>query len=434
MKIAIDRIDPDPNQPRRHFGGLEEPAESIKANGLIEPITARPAGGDLKRPALTYYLGRMIPRAELDRIIAGQAATMPNPAPPEPSPAEQCDTNTVVPVLVGGLPHPSRGADAPPTQMEMAIGKPDPAPAPTPATPPRIRSSVPPTSIGIDGIALDIANDRGVWYVGIYRGGEKVADDVSGSNPLIAKGTAKRIVDRVKKEFDHLDRKAIQKAVDAFFEAVREADETITTDAVSRVIGAIVRVERETSDPPAYVAYLTGGKCLEFSNRDLAALQPVALNERWQAAYNEPLDATGRDFKDIRDYLLSVAVPVDPPGPVSQWDRTIGKLEARIAPFPLEQDRGGLKRYGICLEPNGILLIRSDLIQDVMVESGQNPNDGSFARYLKRAGILLVESRRYRIPGVKNQVRAWGVTPDIKDEPAEGLNGSLSDDPVGDDS
>jgi len=383
------------------------------------------------REAETWYRGKMRPRSEVERMQREEAAAMaapvevdgPPPRGPAPTPAADQD-------------EPGRGGEAGAVPAETMHGQHDPAPeaAPAPVTPPRIRSSVPPTLIGIDGISLDIANDRGVWYVGIYRAGEKVADDSSRSNPLITKGTAKRIADRVKKEFDHLDRKAIQKAVEAFFEAVRGADEALTTDAVSRVIGAIVRVERETSDPPAYVVHLTGGKCLEFSNWDLATLAPVTLNERWQAAYNEPLDATGRDFKEIRDHLLAVAVPVDPPGPASPWERTISKLETRIAPLPLEPDRNGLKRHGISLEPNGILLIRSDLIQDVMVESGQNPNDGSFARYLKRAGILLVESKLYRIPGVKIPVRAWGVTPDIKDDPTEGLEGSLSDDPVGDDS
>ena len=324
-------------------------------------------------------------------------------------------------------------APAPAGTMHPELPRPGEEPAPvTPVTPPRIRSSVPPTPIGIEGIALDIASDRGVWYVGIYRDGEKIADDASRSNPLITKGTAKRIADRVKKEFPHLDRKAVQGAVDRFFEAVREADETITADAVCRVISSIVRVEKEMSDPPVYVVHLSDGKSMVFSTRDLAALQPVTLNERWLAVRDDPLDATGRDFKEIRDHLLAVAVPVDPPGPASPWERTISKLETRIAPIPLEQDRGGLKRHGICLEPNGILLIRSDLIQDVMVESGQNPNDGSFARYLKKMGILLVDSKLYRIPGVKTPVRAWGVTPDIKDDLTDGLEGSLSEDPVGD--
>lgn len=324
-------------------------------------------------------------------------------------------------------------APAPAGTMHPELPRPGEEPAPvTPVTPPRIRSSVPPTPIGIEGIALDIASDRGVWYVGIYRDGEKIADDASRSNPLLTKGTAKRIADRVKKEFPHLDRKAVQGAVDRFFEAVREADETITADAVCRVISSIVRVEKEMSDPPVYVVHLSDGKSMVFSTRDLAALQPVTLNERWLAVRDDPLDATGRDFKEIRDHLLAVAVPVDPPGPASPWERTLSKLETRIAPIPLEQDRGGLKRHGICLEPNGILLIRSDLIQDVMVESGQNPNDGSFARYLKKMGILLVDSKLYRIPGVKTPVRAWGVTPDIKDDLTDGLEGSLSEDPVGD--
>lgn len=379
------------------------------------------------REPMTYYKGEMVPRREVERIQAAeQATTTPPPQAPAPMPAAapgEADPGQ----RDGGGPGEADGE----TVREGHNPAPEPAPV-TPVTPPRIRSSVPPTLIGIEDIALDIASDRGIWYIGIYRRGEKIADDASRSNPLITKGTAKRIADRVKKEFSHLDRKAVQDAVDRFFEAVREADETITADAVCRVISSIARVEKETSDPPVYVVHLSDGKSMVFSTRDLAALQPITLNERWLAVRDDPLDATGRDFKEIRDHLMAVAVPVDPPGPASPWERTISKLETRIAPIPLEQDRGGLKRHGICLEPNGVLLIRSDLIQDVMVESGQNPNDGSFARYLKRVGILLVESKPYRIPGVKNQVRAWGVTPDIKDDPTDGLEGSLSEDPVGD--
>lgn len=345
---------------------------------------------------------------------AGMNGSTPPPRGPAPTPAADQD-------------EPGSGCEAPREPVETGSGKQD--PAPEPVTPPRIRSSVPPTPIGIDGIALDIANDRGVWYVGIYRTGEKVADDTSRSNPLITKGTAKRIADRVKKEFDHLDRKAIQKAVDAFFEAVREADETISTDAVSRAISAIVRVEKETSDPPAYVAHLTGGKCLEFSTRDLAALQPVTLNERWLAVRDDPLDANGRDFKEIRDHLLAVAVPVDPPGPASPWEWALSKLEKELATIPLEADRGALRRHGICLEPNGILLVRSDIIVDVLSQTGQNPHDGGFSRYLKREGILLVGSKPYRIAGAKNPVRAWGLTPDIREDTGEGVEGSLFDDP-----
>lgn len=44
MKIKIDLIDTDPNQPRKNFSGIEELAASIKEKGLLEPITLRPAG------------------------------------------------------------------------------------------------------------------------------------------------------------------------------------------------------------------------------------------------------------------------------------------------------------------------------------------------------------------------------------------------------
>lgn len=47
MKIAVDRIAPNPYQPRKHFDPvlLEELARSIKAEGLLQPITVRPLGG-----------------------------------------------------------------------------------------------------------------------------------------------------------------------------------------------------------------------------------------------------------------------------------------------------------------------------------------------------------------------------------------------------
>lgn len=44
--IPIDLIEPNPNQPRKHFDSesLQELAESIKSKGLLEPIMIRPFG------------------------------------------------------------------------------------------------------------------------------------------------------------------------------------------------------------------------------------------------------------------------------------------------------------------------------------------------------------------------------------------------------
>ncbi|MCS7311933.1 MAG: ParB/RepB/Spo0J family partition protein [Acidobacteria bacterium] len=42
--ISIDRLDPNPWQPRQDFGDLEELAESIRTKGLLAPILVRPRG------------------------------------------------------------------------------------------------------------------------------------------------------------------------------------------------------------------------------------------------------------------------------------------------------------------------------------------------------------------------------------------------------
>jgi ParB family chromosome partitioning protein len=46
LEIAIDRIDPNPEQPRRRFDGeqLERLAESIRAHGVLQPIVVRRSG------------------------------------------------------------------------------------------------------------------------------------------------------------------------------------------------------------------------------------------------------------------------------------------------------------------------------------------------------------------------------------------------------
>jgi ParB/RepB/Spo0J family partition protein len=48
VEIALDRIDPDPDQPRKHFDeeSLEVLARSIKATRLLQPIIVRPVGLD----------------------------------------------------------------------------------------------------------------------------------------------------------------------------------------------------------------------------------------------------------------------------------------------------------------------------------------------------------------------------------------------------
>lgn len=42
--VPIDRLDPNPWQPRQDFGDLEELAESIRTKGLLTPILVRPRG------------------------------------------------------------------------------------------------------------------------------------------------------------------------------------------------------------------------------------------------------------------------------------------------------------------------------------------------------------------------------------------------------
>jgi ParB family chromosome partitioning protein len=71
IEIDIDLIDPNPEQPRKHFpeGNLDELANSIRANGVVQPIVVRKKG-----PRYEIVAGerrwRASQKAELRRIPA----------------------------------------------------------------------------------------------------------------------------------------------------------------------------------------------------------------------------------------------------------------------------------------------------------------------------------------------------------------------------
>jgi ParB family transcriptional regulator, chromosome partitioning protein len=44
VRLALDRIDPSPRNPRRALAGLAELADSIEAYGLLQPVVVRERG------------------------------------------------------------------------------------------------------------------------------------------------------------------------------------------------------------------------------------------------------------------------------------------------------------------------------------------------------------------------------------------------------
>jgi ParB family chromosome partitioning protein len=65
LLIAPDRVVPSPLQPRRHFdsGKLDELAEAIKSQGIIEPLVVRPIGAEDGAPRYELIAGERRLRA-----------------------------------------------------------------------------------------------------------------------------------------------------------------------------------------------------------------------------------------------------------------------------------------------------------------------------------------------------------------------------------
>jgi len=70
--LPIARIEPDPDQPRRHFDedALAELAQSIAARGVIQPVIVRPVGGERYRLVAGERRWRAAQQAQLHEIPA----------------------------------------------------------------------------------------------------------------------------------------------------------------------------------------------------------------------------------------------------------------------------------------------------------------------------------------------------------------------------
>lgn len=72
LSLSIDAIVPNPLQPRREFAAeeLDSLAESIRAQGLLQPIVVRPTGGDRYQIVAGERRWRAAARAGFERVPA----------------------------------------------------------------------------------------------------------------------------------------------------------------------------------------------------------------------------------------------------------------------------------------------------------------------------------------------------------------------------
>ena len=154
--------------------------------------------------------------------------------------------------------------------------------APGPVTPGRGDTRPTPTSSVtvplIEGIEMEIAAaPGGGWVTRFTRNGDTLTEDRSGAEPWIDKRATGRLTKALAEAVPTLKEKAIKEAITAVFDGIRGSPDgkALVSEPAARVIGATKAVTVEMCDPPVYRVELIDGAILTFSNRDMAALQPV---------------------------------------------------------------------------------------------------------------------------------------------------------------
>lgn len=269
----------------------------------------------------------------------------------------------------------------------------------------------------IEGITIEFsAVPGGGWVTRFTRSGETLAEEKSDIEPWLDSRSTGRLT-RALAAVTSLKETAIRTAINGVFEEIRDSPDSkaMMSEPAARVINATVAVDIELTDPISIVVTLDNDETMIFSSREIAALQPITINDRWLTVRRgrERLKATRRDFEQIVEYWFSIAKEVEPLGARSVWERIAEDLAVKIAPLPAKEDRDALLRYGIWQEPGGPLWVTSALIQEVIRDAGKNEYDPGFSRYLKKEGILIANSKLFRV-GKNVWARAWGLNPAFK--------------------
>jgi hypothetical protein len=372
------------------------------------------------REPMTYYKGEMIPRREVERIRAAEAtpATTPPPRGPAPMPAtvDPTDPRTTQRDEVGAGPVGTMRVEHDPAP-EPAPGTPG-----TPGTPGRDGTRTAPASSVtvalLEGISMEIAAaPGGGWITRFVRNGATLTDDRSAAEPWIDKRATGRLTKALAATVPNLNEKAIKDAITTIFDRIRGSPDgtALVSEPAARVIGATEAVTVEMCDPPVYRVDLIDGVGLTFSNREMAALQPVTLNDRWLAAHpGDPLKATRRDFEEIQEYWFSILEKADPAGSGSVWESIAADLQFAIAGREAGTDKISLLKTGVYQEPGGPLWVSGRVIAEVLRKAGKNENDPGLSQFLKRRGDLIEASKPFRVSRIL--IRAWGFSPDFMPE------------------
>jgi len=180
-----------------------------------------------------------------------------------------------------------------------------------------------------------------------------------------------------------------------------------------RVLNATSRVVLELRDPPITRVELTNGKVLRFTARQMTALSPRPLNEKWlRANPRDLLRATRDDFKQIRDYWLSIMEEEVQKGYRPKWEIVSEQICKAVASLPVHSDETGFLRGGAYLESGGPLWVSvPGVIQPVVDAARWDPMDPRYIRYLRRTGAIVAPSKVFLVKGWR--IRAWAFAPDV---------------------
>jgi predicted transcriptional regulator len=280
------------------------------------------------------------------------------------------------------------------------------------------------TSTGIVPLLSDLnieihAKDGGGWSTVITQKGITVAEGDTKTEPWVQTEIVKKLAKQVVDKTTHRSG-VIQDAISQYFEEIKASDDgkALLSEPARKVIEATEAVFREKCNPPKFRICLKSGNELLFTNRELTAMRPMDLNDKWSAIERERLKATRGDFDKIIDYWFEIQQDSETWGAASEWEAVLQKLCTEISLKHISDKKERLLDDGIYREGE-ILWVSNEVIRKVLLDFGKDITDSSFQKYLRDEGMLLGPSKYIRVNGFRP--RAWQFSLSIYIRQEEGL-------------
>lgn len=271
----------------------------------------------------------------------------------------------------------------------------------------------------ISAIALRITPEINGYRVEVLEKGRSIFTKLTRSAPWLSEQLQREIVNASHPKLNRDSRPDKERYKEAMLTCFAELDRTLEEDPEQKrslsgaLVADIIARTREVHIYPGEATFLEVGideKTLCFTSKEIAHQHATTLNEKYFNEFYLPLDATGKEWKEIRNYWSAIGV-IEETGTETGMDVLIEHLADHLASRVFvysDRDRIDRPDVGYYDEDRDVVWIPTTVISLFLDRFKASDKRAELSKELRRRNITVGNPQSKRFQNLPSgQKRCW---------------------------